>query len=100
VNVPNRKENGSSSELLPVDEVDENELLNFNALIDAYNPHNQENSVQETEEEDIPVAARIEIVPVVTVSEMVPVSHVTEMVPVDPYINENGTNIFANIYRM
>jgi hypothetical protein len=41
-----------------------------------------------------------EMVPVATVSEMVPVSHVTEMVPVDPYINENGTNIFANIYRM
>jgi hypothetical protein len=97
VNVPNRKENGSSSELLPVDEVDENELLNFNALIDAYNPHNQENSVQETEEEDIPVAARIEIVPVAPVSEMV---HVTEMVPVAPNINEKGTNIFANIYRM
>jgi hypothetical protein len=24
----------------------------------------------------------------------------SEMVHADPYINENGTNIFANIYRM
>ncbi len=76
--------------LLTYTELSENELSDL-----------KEYSVQGTEEEDIPVAAVIEMVEkdiaVAPISEMVPV---TEMIPVAPNIKEKGTNIFANIYRM